>query len=701
MKLRTQFTILITVFCIIFLLIGTSAYYTNQQIAKIDRQEQISNNIVRGAYQLSYLSNDYLFHIGESRQNLQWESKFESLSDDISQLDVDTPEQLELVDQIKGNKQRLRDVYTQSVITIEAERRVSGTVDPELVQVAWSRFIVQNQGMIFDASQLSQLLHDESLHLQQRNTFIILSLMVVFLIILFTIVLFFNRRILGSISSLQDGIRIIGSGNLNYAIDESSNDEIGELSYAFNQMATNLKEITASKADLERVVAERKRVEEALLVKNTDLEAAYEEITATEEELRENYDELAKSQEALKQSEEKYQLIADNADDWIYWIAPDETLRYISPSCERVTGYSSVEFLENPQLLTGIVHPADRTFVQDHFSGIHEDGAGDYLEFRITTKNGEERWISHSCNPVYTHEGNYAGRRGTNRNITDRKHAEDDLLVKNTDLESAYEEITATSEEIRSLNEELEERVQQRTSELAAANKELKAFTYSVSHDLRAPLRAIHGFSKILMDEHAKSLSPEIRRYLTIINENGLRMGNLIDDLLAFSQTSRQPLNVQEVRPNEIISQCFAEMKDEQNGRSIEIAVADLPVCMADPALLKRVWFNLISNAIKFTRRRDIARITIGSREKTDGTVYFIQDNGAGFDMKYVGKLFGVFQRLHHADEFEGSGVGLAIVKMIVTRHGGTVWAEAEVEKGATFFFTLGKGDVRTGDGND
>ncbi len=266
MKLRTQFTILMVISFTIFLLIGVSAYYTNQQIARINEQEQIASNVVKGAYQLSYLSNDYLFHIRETRQNLQWESKYIGLSDDIARLNPGTPEQQALVDQIKGNQQRLNDVYTQSVVTIEASQKsVPGKlVDPELVQVAWSRFIVQNQGMIFDASQLSQVLQEESDQLQRTNTTIIFTLIGLFLVILLVIFLFFNRRVLDSISSLQEGTRIIGSGNLEYRIEHKDDDEIGELSDEFNRMTSNLKSVTASKTDLEQEIAERKRAEQEL-----------------------------------------------------------------------------------------------------------------------------------------------------------------------------------------------------------------------------------------------------------------------------------------------------------------------------------------------------------------------------------------------------------------------------------------------------
>lgn len=276
--------------------------------------------------------------------------------------------------------------------------------------------------------------------------------------------------------------------------------------------------------------------------------------------------------------------------------------------------------------------------------------------------------------------------------ITERKRAEEELNEKNTELESAYEEIKSTEEELHQLNEELEGRVQSRTADLDAAYKELESFTYLVSHDLRAPLRAIHGFSKILMEDHFNELSPEAKRLLTIINENGLKMGYLIDDLLMFSRTGRQPLKKQKVQPNEIINQCLIEQGEEQKGRTIELTIAELPSCFADPVLLKQVWFNLISNAIKFSNKKDIAQITIGSTRKDDETVFFIRDNGAGFSMKYIDKLFGVFQRLHHADEFEGNGVGLAMVKTIISRHGGRLWAESEEEVGATFSFTLGNG---------
>jgi signal transduction histidine kinase len=237
---------------------------------------------------------------------------------------------------------------------------------------------------------------------------------------------------------------------------------------------------------------------------------------------------------------------------------------------------------------------------------------------------------------------------------------------------------------------ELEQRIADRTAQLETANKELEAFSYSVSHDLRAPLRAIDGFSRILLEDYAPQLLPEVARYLRIIFESTQHMGRLIDGLLAFSRLSRQPLNKQPIVSAELVRQALDGLSDEQAGRRVEISMGELLPCQGDPLLLKQVWVNLLSNALKFTRQREMARIEIGCQTNADGEqVYFVKDNGVGFDMQYADKLFGVFQRLHRTEEYEGTGVGLAIVQRIVHRHGGRAWAEAAPGEGATFYFTL------------
>jgi PAS domain S-box-containing protein len=244
-------------------------------------------------------------------------------------------------------------------------------------------------------------------------------------------------------------------------------------------------------------------------------------------------------------------------------------------------------------------------------------------------------------------------------------------------------------QEIRQLNAELEERVVKRTAELEAANKEMEAFSYSVSHDLRSPLRTVDGFSQAVLEDYGEQLPEEGRRYLQTIREGAQRMGVLIDDLLTFSRLSRLPLHKQIVETVRLVRDSLDELDSENRGRKIDIRLTELPSCHGDPALLKQVWVNLLSNALKYTRKREAAIVEIGCAQDNGEAVYFVRDNGTGFDMKYAHKLFGVFQRLHRADEFEGTGVGLAIIQRIIHRHGGRIWAEAAVDRGATFHFTL------------
>lgn len=229
----------------------------------------------------------------------------------------------------------------------------------------------------------------------------------------------------------------------------------------------------------------------------------------------------------------------------------------------------------------------------------------------------------------------------------------------------------------------------QRAEQLESANQELEAFSYSISHDLRAPLRAMDGFSRILVEEYGASLPGEAQRYLGLVRSNAQQMGHLIEDLLTFSRLSRQPLNKQTVDTREVVNQVLEDLQFEKDGRSVSISFGELPACKADPVLLKQVWINLLSNAFKYTRKQENPQIEIGSTQTATECIYFVKDNGVGFDMHYVNKLFGVFQRLHRSEEYEGTGVGLAIVQRIVHRHGGRAWAEAEVNKGAIFYFTL------------
>jgi light-regulated signal transduction histidine kinase (bacteriophytochrome) len=245
-------------------------------------------------------------------------------------------------------------------------------------------------------------------------------------------------------------------------------------------------------------------------------------------------------------------------------------------------------------------------------------------------------------------------------------------------------------EEIRLLNASLERRVEERTAELQAANKELEGFSYSVSHDLRAPLRAVDGFSRMVAETYGPKLDDDGRRKLAMIRSETARMGRLIDDLLAFSRLGRQKMESASIEMRALAQGVFDELAAQEPERRMKFDLRALPTARGTVAMIRQVWVNLLSNAIKFTKERECGEIEVGTKEcGDDGPIYYVRDNGAGFDMRYADKLFGVFQRLHSAVEFPGTGVGLALVQRIVQRHGGRVWAEAEVNRGATFFFTL------------
>jgi light-regulated signal transduction histidine kinase (bacteriophytochrome) len=263
------------------------------------------------------------------------------------------------------------------------------------------------------------------------------------------------------------------------------------------------------------------------------------------------------------------------------------------------------------------------------------------------------------------------------------------LEVSNAELGREIAERSRVEEEVRRLNAELEDRVERRTAQLAAANRELEAFSFSVSHDLRAPLRHIDGYAHMLQEEAADRLDGDARRYLDTISESARRMGLLIDDLLAFSRIGRNEVQRTTVDMNAIVESARLEAGSAQTVQA-QVWVGQLPSAYADPRLLHQVWVNLVSNALKYSAPRgDAARIEITGEAYGDVSRYRIRDNGVGFDMRYADKLFGVFQRLHARDDFEGTGVGLAIVHRIVTRHGGRIWAEAEPDRGATFTIEL------------
>lgn len=286
----------------------------------------------------------------------------------------------------------------------------------------------------------------------------------------------------------------------------------------------------------------------------------------------------------------------------------------------------------------------------------------------VNLLNGEQKWSLMTRLPFRDVQGALVGVLGISRDITERKQAE---------------------QRIQHMNAELEQRVAERTRALAAANEELEAFAYSVSHDLRAPLRAIDGYTRILLEDFAPLLDDEGRRICRVVCDEARRMGALIDDLLAFSRLGRVDLRLAPVPVEALVQSVFAEIITAAAAQRVQFRASGLPDAIGDYTLLHQVWINLLANALKFSAKRDLICIDVEGWQSANEIVYLVRDNGAGFEMQYVHKLFGVFQRLHSEREFPGTGVGLAIVQRIVQRHGGRVWAEGAPDQGATFYFTL------------
>lgn len=285
--------------------------------------------------------------------------------------------------------------------------------------------------------------------------------------------------------------------------------------------------------------------------------------------------------------------------------------------------------------------------------------------------------------------GNLAARSHATHSTLEIRQLSDSFNLMASSLEQREADLRNAHADIARINAELENRVNERTAQLTAANQELESFSYSVSHDLRAPLRHMDGFAELLKKNQHDRLDEKGRRHLQIISDAARKMGALIDDLLVFSRMGRQEMQRDLVNMNELVKDSIAQYEPDCADRKIEWNISPLPDVQGDCAMLKQVWLNLISNALKYSRTRDVSRIEIGCGVRPAEFIFHVRDNGVGFDMRYADKLFGVFQRLHREDEFEGTGVGLANIRRIIVRHGGRTWAESAPDQGATFYFSI------------
>jgi PAS domain S-box-containing protein len=373
--------------------------------------------------------------------------------------------------------------------------------------------------------------------------------------------------------------------------------------------------------------------------------------------------------EALRQSEERFRLLLEGVKDYaIYMLDTEGRVITWNEGAERLEGYTEKEIIGKPIATFFTPDEVQAGIPKQALERAEAEGRTLSEGWRVR-KDGSRFWAQGILTALRDDDGQLRGFAKVSHDATRSKEAED---------------------KIRRLNSELESRVVERTSQLEEANQELEAFSYSVSHDLRAPLRHIAGYVDILKAEISEKLDRKSRSHFNKIEESARQMGELIDALLAFSRMSRTEMHHDRVSLAGLVNEARRALKQETQGRSIEWQIGALPEVEGDPLMLRQVMINLLSNALKYTRTRSPARIEIGSKVNSQ-VVFFIRDNGVGFDMEYADKLFGVFQRLHSTSEFEGTGIGLANVRRIIHRHGGHTWAEGEMDRGATFYFSLPK----------
>jgi PAS domain S-box-containing protein len=390
-------------------------------------------------------------------------------------------------------------------------------------------------------------------------------------------------------------------------------------------------------------------------------------VAALNHQVRQQTRELRKRFEREAELEDQYHDLFENAQELIFTLEPSGRFLSLNKAAERTLAISRYDAVDRN--FSEFVVPAQQERFLVFLNDAGRQNSGKLGEFEVKSTNGHSASLELSCHALHRPSAG-SQLQVIARDITERKRAD---------------------AEIHRLTNFLENRVAERTSQLEAANKELEAFSYSVSHDLRAPLRAIDGFSRILEEENLSGADADTKQLLEGIQKNARRMSQLIDDLLQFSRITRSSLVTSEVSLAELFGTVYEEQKLLHPDRQIEFVLKSLPKVKGDEAMLRQVVENLVSNAIKYTRTRDAARVEVGAREEGEMHVIYVKDNGVGFDMRYSSKLFQVFQRLHSDKEFEGTGVGLAIVQRIIKRHGGAIWAQSEPGAGATFFFSMPK----------
>jgi PAS domain S-box-containing protein len=747
-KLRKQFIITMPLFGLVLVIIALSAVITNRWAAKISDQEEIASRIAQGASELSYLFTDYLIY-RESQQLSRCRSRLASLSAQVVGLLVVSREQQTFVRNIQANEESLKEVFDGIASSLSDTSRDQTALDPAFLQISWSRMAIQSQGLVSDASRLSQMLRAEVDQLRYVRDILMFVMLGVFIAFLLSNYVLTFRRTLKSIAVLQAGAAVIGSGNLDYRIKEDRNDEIDDLSRAFNRMTADLKVVTASKADLEMEIVERKRAEEALrethdralwlarfpdenpnpVVRvSADRTVLYCNPSAVE--LHEWRCAIGRPMDerllplvslAMAEGEERSQDVEIGRRFYSVWVAPFPEEGYAN-----VYGRDITERKQAEEELR-VAYSRLQTFFDHRIGGIGiviANARGDilqandyYLSILGTTRkellSGQVDW-RRMTPPEWlpadetalaqlreqgvcdTYEKEYVRRDGVRVPvlITDAMMPGDtgDILAFVLDIserKAAEEALRQSEQRYKFLHAELELRVQERTAELERRNRELQEFGFVASHDLSEPLRKIQTFGSLLEERSADRLGEQGRDYISRMTGAANRMQELLHALLSYSRVDAKGQEFRPAKLDEIVRDAVTDLEVAIQTIGARVEIGELPIANGDPYQLRQLFHNLIANAVKYHRSEVTPSIKI-SGEVSEGLCHIsISDNGIGFDEKYLNKIFQPFQRLHGRNEYLGTGIGLAICKKIVERHRGTITAISTPGKGSTFIITL------------
>lgn len=636
MKIKTKLR-LITIFSTcVALIIGFTLFLTSQEVEKAVDRNKIANEIATGVFELNTITYEYLLS-PEERMKEQWQSRHDSLTKLLGEAEFETPENQVLRDRIHQDHESVKMLFSQLVTIHESvnEKETSIEVQERIV----GQILVKSQVMISSTSQLAEVSRVEIEAAQQRAGLLLMFFILITATVIGVVSILISRSVVMPVTRLHEGTEIISVGNLDYRVGTATDDEIGQLSRAFDQMTVRLKE---SFTGLEKEIAERRHAEEEIRRLNKDLERRVVERTA----------QLTETNKALLLIEKRLEDIIELAPVGIAISTPEGRVIEANSILLKMLGYDSKEEYLKVPASAHYFDPNDR---DAWISEFRKKGFIKGFETRFKRRDGTPIWGLFSVIPLTTEE-------------------ETQFLV-------AFGDITE--------RKQVEEQIARMNAELEATNKELEAFSYSVSHDLRAPLRGINGFGLALLEDYADRLDEQGRDYLNRVCEASKHMGQLIDDLLKLSRATRSEMKREPVDLSAIAQRIASELQKSQPERRVEFANQEGLTTEGDARLLGIVLENLLSNAWKFTGKQEHARIEFGVEERDGRPAFYMRDNGAGFDMAYVNKLFTPFQRLHAPTEFPGTGIGLATVQRIIHRHGGRVWAEGEVGKGATFYFQI------------